>query len=401
VLYNKLSRNKTRYFSSELSAKYKRWGNKEEVMRITEIEAIEVRLPEVKDKASSAQDACIIKIHTDEGIVGIGEVDSSAHVAKAVVEAPLSSSIASGLGHLLMGMNPLDIEVINEKLYQRSFYYGRRAVVVHTIGGIDMALWDIAGKYYRQPIYQLLGGAFHKKFRAYASDLFGHDGKVTCEKAKRWVDQGFTAVKFGWKPMGESEEIDLDLVEGARLGVGDENDILIDAGCCWDTKTAKIRARQFEQYRILWLEEPLEQDNLDGYKELSQVSNIPIAAGEGEAGIHAWRDLIERGGIDIAQIDLARNGFTTARKVADMAESRGLRVVNHFYSTPINLAAGLHWLATRKSAFVFEYCVEETPIRTQLTRQEIKAIDGFVTVPEEPGLGVELNEEIVSRYRVG
>ena len=372
-------------------------------MKITQVEAIEVRLPEseMENKASAAQDALIIKIHTDEGIVGIGEVDSSARVAKAVVEAPMSHSVASGLGRLLIGMNPLDIEIINEKLYQGSFYYGRRAVVVHSIGGIDMALWDIAGKYYRQPIYRLLGGAFNKRFRAYASDLFGRDGKETREKARRWVDQGFTAVKFGWAPMGQNEKLDLDLVEGARLGVGDENDVLIDAGCCWDTKTAKIRARQFEQFRISWLEEPLQQDNLDGYRELSRVSNIPIAAGEGEAGLYAWWDLIERGRIDIAQIDLARNGFTAARKIADIAEFRGIRVVNHFYSTPINLVAGLHWLASRKSAFIFEYCVEDTAIRTQLIKQEIKAQDGFITVPEEPGLGIELNEEAVNRYRVG
>lgn len=371
-------------------------------MRITQVEAIEVRLPEpeIEDKASSAQDACIVKIHTDEGIVGIGEVNSQAHIAKAIIEAPLSAFTASGLGRLLIGMNPLDIEVINENLYQRSFYYGRRAVVAHAIGGIDIALWDIAGKYYKQPIYQLLGGAFHKRVRAYASDLFGADGKTTCEKAKKWVAQGFTAVKFGWAPMGESEKLDLELVEGARLGAGDENDILIDAGCCWDTRTAKTRARQFEQYRPFWLEEPLQQDNLDGYRELRQMSNIPIAAGEGEAGIYAWRDLIERGCIDIAQIDLARNGFTVSKKVADMAESHSLRVVNHFWSSPINLAAGLHWLANRKSAFIFEYCVEESPIRMQLTKQDIKAIDGFVTVPEEPGLGVELNEEIVNRYRL-
>lgn len=371
-------------------------------MKITKVEAIEIRLPEreVEHKASSTQDACLIKIYTDEGIVGIGEVNSSPHVAKAVVEAPLSSSATTGLGRLLIGMNPLDIEVINEKMYQASFYCGRRAVVVHTIGGIDIALWDIAGKYYKQPIYQLLGGAFHKRIRAYASDLFGADGKATREKAKRWVAQGFTAVKFGWDPMGESEALDMELVEGARLGAGDENDILIDAGCCWDTRTARTRARQFEPYHPLWLEEPLQQDNLDGYRELRQVSNIPIAAGEGEAGIYAWRDFIERGCIDIAQIDLARNGFTVSKKIADMAESHGLRVVNHFYSTMINLAAGLHWLAARRTAFIFEYCVEETPIRTQLTKQDIRAIDGFITVPEEPGLGVELNDEVVNRHRV-
>ena len=372
-------------------------------MKITQVEAIEVRLPEseVEEKASAAQDALIIKIHTDKGIVGIGEVDSSARVAKAVVDAPMSHSVASGLGRLLIGMNPLDTEVINEKLYQSSFYYGRRAVVAHTIGGIDIALWDIIGKYYKQPIYQLLGGAFHKRIRTYASDLFGRDGDETREKAKKWVDQGFSAVKFGWDPMGQSEKMDLELVEGARSGAGDNNDVLIDAGCCWDTKTAKTRARQFEQYSIFWLEEPLQQDNLDGYRELSQASNIPIAAGEGEAGIYAWRDLIERGQIDIAQIDLARNGFTISRKIADMAEVRGLRVVNHFYSTPINMMAGLHWLASRKSAFIFEYSIAETAIRTKMTKPEIQAIDGFITVTEEPGLGIELDEEAVNQYRVG
>lgn len=372
-------------------------------MKITKVEAIEVRLPEaeMERKASAAQDALIIRIHTDAGISGIGEVDSVPRVAKAAVEAPMSHSVASGLGRLVVGMNPLDIEVINEKLYQSTFYYGRRAVVVHTIGGIDMALWDIAGKYFKQPVYQLLGGAFHKRIRAYASDLFGRNGKETREKAKKWIDRGFTAVKFGWDPMGQSEKLDLELVEGARLGVGDKNDVLIDAGCCWDTKTAKIRARQFEAYRILWLEEPLSQDNLEGYRELSQVSNLPIAAGEGEGGIHAWRDLIERGGIDIAQVDLARNGFTVSRKIADLAEMRGLKVVNHFYSTPINLAAGLHWLVSRKSAFIFEFCIEENPIRRKIAKPDIPVVDGYITVSEEPGLGIELDEEAVARYRIG
>ncbi len=372
-------------------------------MKITNVEAIELRLPEeeIEDKASAAQDALIIRIYTDAGIVGIGEVDSLPRVAKAIVDAPMSHSIATGLGRLLIGMNPLDIEIINEKLYQRTFYYGRRAVVIHTIGGIDMALWDIAGKYYKQPIYQLLGGAYHRRFRAYASDLFGQNGKKTREKAKKWIDQGFTAVKFGWAPMGQNEKLDLELVEGARSGVGDENDVLVDAGCCWDTKTAKTRARQFEQFGILWLEEPLLQDNLDGYRELSQMSNIPIAAGEGEAGVHSFWDLLDRGGIDIAQIDLARNGFTISRKVADMAEFHGKRVVNHFYSTPVNLAAGLHWLASRKSAFIFEYCVEETPIRSRLIQQSLEAADGFISVPEEPGLGIELNEEVMNAYRIG
>ena len=172
-------------------------------MKITNVEAIELRLPETEmtgypHRASPAGNTLIVKIHTDEGIVGIGEVESSAGVAKAVIEAPASMVMVQGFRQLLVGVNPLDIRIINDRLYQSSFYYGRRGVVVHTIGGIDIALWDIAGKYYKQPIYQLLGGAYHKKVRAYASVLFGKDGNETCEIGKKWISKDFTAVKFGW-----------------------------------------------------------------------------------------------------------------------------------------------------------------------------------------------------------
>ena len=372
-------------------------------MKITGIEAIELRLPEdqIEDKCSSGQDALIVKIHTDEGLTGIGEIDSSSRVAKAAIEAPFSHSVTSGLSRLLIGENPLDTRVLWEKIYQATFYYGRRGVVIHAMGGIDMALWDLAGKYYNKPVHQLLGGAFHSKIRAYASTLFGRDGNETAEIGRKWVNQGYTGVKFGWHPMGESEKVDLDLVEGARRGVGPDNDVLIDAGCCWDTLTAIRRARQFEDYGILWLEEPLQQDNLEGYMKLSNASRIPIAAGEGDAGRFAWKDLIERGGIHIAQIDLARNGFTESMRVADIVEDKGLRVVNHFYTTGINLAAGLQFLAARKSTFILEYCVEETPMRWDVTKQKMLIDDeGYVEVPTGPGLGIDLDEDTVDRFRI-
>ena len=375
-------------------------------MKITQVEAIELRLPESElagygDRASPAGNTLIVKIHTDEGIVGIGEVESSARVAKAVIEAPSSMVMVSGIGRLLIGMNPLDNRVIYEKLYQSSFYYGRRGVVVHTLGGIDIALWDIAGKYYNQPIYQLLGGAFQKKVRAYASVLFGRDGNETRQIAEKWVNKGFTAVKFGWAPMGQGEKVDLDLVEGARLGVGEDNDVIVDAGCCWDTMTAVRRAHQFEDYNILWLEEPLSQDNIEGYQKLTSSSRIPITAGEGNCGRYDFGDLIERGGIHIAQVDLARNGFSEAVRIADLAEDHSRRMVNHFWTTGINLAAALQWLASRKTSFICEYGVEDTPIRWDVTKQKMEIdADGFVSVPEGPGLGVDLNEETIEKYRV-
>ena len=372
-------------------------------MKITGVEAIELRLPEemIEDKASAGQNSLVVKIYTDEGITGIGEVDSHANVAKAVIDGAFVHSVCTGLGQVLKGLDPLDIRVINEKLYQSTFYYGRRGVVVQAIGGIDIALWDLKGKSLGLPIYKLLGGPFQKNIRAYASDLFGRNGEETAQKAKYWKEQGYTAIKFGWGPMGQSEKLDLELVEGARKGAGHEIDIIVDAGCCWDTITAIKRARQFEDYNILWLEEPLQQDNIDGYKQLSNTSNIPIAAGEGESGRFAWRDLIERGGIHICQIDLARNGFTEGMRIADLAEDHSRKVVNHFYTSGINLAAGLHFLAARNSTFIFEYCVESTPIRWDLTKQKMNIdSDGYVQVPEGNGLGIDLDEDAIDTLRV-
>lgn len=371
-------------------------------MKITAVEGIEVRLPEeevVANKWSGCQDAFILKIHTDEGITGIGDTFSSPRVMKALLEAPVSGASASGFGRLLIGMNPLDARVINETLHAKNLRLGRRGMVCHLIGAIDLALWDLAGKYYGQPVYQLLGGAFRKKLRAYASILFGPDGEATRAIASRWVGQGFTAVKFGWTPMGKSERLDLELVEGARLGLGPDADLIVDAGCCWDVATAIRRAEQFRDYGVLFLEEPLNREDVEGYRRLTSVSRLPIAAGEGEAGRFAWRYFLRESGIGIAQIDVEDNGFTEAVRIADFAEDQGARVVNHFYTNGIGLAACLHWLASRKSAFILEYCVEETPIRLSLTKQQMPVVDGYVSVPEGPGLGVELDEDAIDRYR--
>jgi L-alanine-DL-glutamate epimerase-like enolase superfamily enzyme len=371
-------------------------------MKITGVEAIELRLPEsFAGPRLIVRQTLIIKVHTDEGIVGIGEVDSCPTVVRATVDAPPAKSPISGLASVIIGQNPLEIRQLNDLMYQSSFDYGRGGVVLHTIGGIDIALWDIAGKYYNQPIYRLLGGPFQTRLRAYASTLFGSNGKETAEEGKKWVDKGFTAVKFGWVPMGESEKLDLELVEGARRGIGDDCHLMVDAGCCWDTATAIKRAQQFEDYNVFWLEEPLARDNIDGYGQITSVSRIPIAAGEGEAGRYAFRNFIERGRIHIAQIDLVRNGITESMRIADMAEDSGLKVVNHHWSSDINLAASLHFLAARKSTFILEYCVAESPIRWEVTRKKIEIdADGRAKVPEGPGLGIELNEETIERYRV-
>jgi L-rhamnonate dehydratase len=368
-------------------------------MKITDVEAIELRLPQIVERTSGAQDTLLIRIKTDAGIEGIGEVDSSPSVSKAIVNAPVSHTIVRGLRHVLIGADPLDHEVLWQRMYQATIYMGRAAAVIHTMAGIDLALWDIKGKALDLPVYKLLGGAFHDKIRAYASILFGMTPAETEEIGRRWTGQGFTAVKFGWEPMGQDEQTDIALVKHARRGVGDAM-LMIDAGCPWDARTAMRRERQFRDFGIAWLEEPLHPSDVAGYGRLSAHSETPIAAGEGEATREEFLRLMDQGGIDVVQIDPTRVGLTETMKIVSLASDRRRRVVNHAYKTRIAIAASLHFLAATPQAFVLEYCVEDSPLTNELTNEKLPVVDGFVSVPQAPGLGVTLNEATVEKYRV-
>jgi len=367
-------------------------------MKIQRVIAQILRLPQVKAKTAGTQDTLLVRIQTDSGLEGIGEVDSSPEVAKAVIDAPLSHNVACGLRELLIGEDPLDTERLWDKMYRGCIYFGRRGVAITAMAGIDIALWDLKGKHLGIPVHQLLGGKRHDRIRAYASILFGRDGAETAEIGQRWTEAGYTAVKFGWEPMGISEAVDLDLVRGARVGCG-KHSVLIDAGCVWDARTALRRAQQFAEFNIDWLEEPLSQDDLDGYVWLRDRSPVPIAAGEGECGRWAYEPWIKRRALDIYQIDLARNGFTDSQIIRRQVEDAGGRVANHCYKTPVSVAACLHWLATAPSAFLFEDCVDNSPLRHDLALERFQAeSDGFIRVPSRPGLGVTLNENCVREF---
>jgi L-alanine-DL-glutamate epimerase-like enolase superfamily enzyme len=249
-------------------------------VKITDVEAIYLRLPRVKELCDSGQDALIIRVRTDAGITGIGEVDSAPLAVKGAIEGPFSHTTACGLREIVLGEDPFETEYLWHKMYRMSIYGGRRGVGLHAISGIDMALWDIKGKALGMPVWKLLGGGFHKRIRAYASVLFGPTPEETGAIARRLRDRGFTAVKFGWEPMGPDEKTDIALVREARQGLGDAPDLMIDAGLVWDAKTALQRARAFSQYNIYWLEEPLLPDDYAGYARLSQATEVRIAACE-------------------------------------------------------------------------------------------------------------------------
>lgn len=370
-------------------------------MKITRVEPIHLRLPTVNERCDGSQETLVVKVHTDAGITGIGEVDSCSHVARAIIEAPLSHKICRGLAECVVGEDPIEIDRLIHRMYEGTIYFGRQGAVIQAMSGIEIALWDILGKAVKCPVYQLLGGAFRKTFRAYASILFGDSPAQTTRIGQDLVQQGYQAVKFGWGPMGVSEESDLALVRAARQGLGDKVELMVDAGLCWDTATAIRRAKQFEPFNLTWLEEPLHPDNLQGYARLSAQSPIRIAAGEEICDVKEFQQMMEVGGIDVVQVDVTRvGGLARSKRIGWDSNERHRLCVNHSYKTGINIAASLHFVAALPNSLYFEYCVEQGALRQSLTRQRFPVVDGEITVPEEPGLGVELDETVVARYRV-
>lgn len=371
-------------------------------MKITKVEPIVLRLPAVNERCDGSQETLIVKVHTDEGIVGVGEVDSSSYVAKAIIEAPLSHKIARGLAECVLGQDPFEIDRLIHKMYEGSIFYGRQGAAIQAMSGIEIALWDIVGKVVGRPVYQLLGGGFRKEFVAYASILFGDTPAETERIGQRWAGAGFRAVKFGWGPMGQSEASDIAHVRAARAGIGAQTELMIDAGLCWDTATAIRRAHQFEEFRPTWLEEPLHPDNIEGYGRLAARSPIRIAAGEEVCDLKEFRALMDVGQIDVAQVDVTRvGGLARSKRIGQDSAERHRLCVNHSYKTGVNIAASLHFVAALPNTHYFEYCVEQGALRQTLTKQRFPVQDGLIRVPEEPGLGVELDEAVVAKFRVG
>jgi L-alanine-DL-glutamate epimerase-like enolase superfamily enzyme len=370
-------------------------------MKITRVEPIHLRLPDVNERCDGSQETLVVKVHTDEGIVGVGEADTSALVGKAAIEAPLSHKICRGLAECVVGQDPFEIDRLVHRMYEGSIFFGRQGAAIQAMSGVEIALWDVVGKAVGRPVYQLLGGGFRKTFRAYASILFGDTPAETERVGRALAARGFRAVKFGWGPMGQSEASDLAHVRAARQSVGPDVELMVDAGLCWDTATAIRRARQFEPFNLTWLEEPLHPDNLAGYARLVAQAPMRIAAGEEICDVKEFEQMMDVGGIDVVQVDVTRvGGLARSKRIGWGSAERHRLCVNHSYKTGVNIAASLHFVAALPNTHYFEYCVEPGALRQHLTKQQFPVIDGNIVVPEEPGLGIELDDEVVARYRV-
>jgi L-alanine-DL-glutamate epimerase-like enolase superfamily enzyme len=369
-------------------------------MIITDVEALHLRLPNVEEIADGTQDVLVIRIYTDAGLVGIGEVSSQSYVCKAIFEAPRSAERRHGLAYILRGQDPMDIQGLWDRMYYHTNRYGRRGAVLHAMSGADIALWDLRGKALNQPVSELLGGTKRRSVRAYASYLLGATVQETADLARRAVDLGLTAAKFGWASFGRDLATDVRHIEAARKVLGDQRDVMVDAGLKFDVAAALRWANALAPLGITWLEEPLSQDDLKGYAELCPRSPVPIAGGECEVTHWGFEDLIERG-LHVIQPDVAIcGGLTVARQASDLAEAAGRRYVPHCFSTGINLAASLHWMASSTHGDLVEYCLRPSPLMRRLVRNLPPIVDGRVPVPDGPGLGIELDEEVIAQFRV-
>jgi L-alanine-DL-glutamate epimerase-like enolase superfamily enzyme len=371
-------------------------------VKITRVEPIVLRVGEVDTgRADGTQDAFLVRIHTDEGIVGVGEADTSPYVARTMIEMPSSHSIARGLGELLVGEDPLKIERIWQRLFHGSDHYGRSGAALHTISAIDIALWDIAGKASGRPVVELLGGARVSDLPVYASQVMPATPDEVSEIAENAVKDGYSALKLGWGPLGTSLDRDEELVRAARNTLGPERLLMIDGGRAYTVKQALEFLRRVDDVGLYWFEEPLQPDDYAGYRRLSDQSGVRIAAGEADSSIGSFRTLVEDSHLDVLQPDVARcGGFSVARQISDLVRGRSVEVVPHCFSTGVLVAASLHFAAALDRPTLSEFSVADSPLVNGILTDAFVLAGGRLAVPTGPGLGIELAEDIVERLRL-
>jgi L-alanine-DL-glutamate epimerase-like enolase superfamily enzyme len=377
-------------------------------MEITDVSVHVLSLPEIEDVADGSQDAAIVEVETDAGITGVGEIAGAPPVvAKAIVEAGMSSSNATGLRRVVVGRDPFDVEAIWNELYDRTYAYGRRGAAIAAVSGVDTALWDVVGKATEQPIHRLLGGKHRDAVRAYASTLFPEDPANTDHvrrEAEDALSKGFTAIKYGWGAIAADHETDRAMLRAARETLGGDVDLMVDVGMAWGTdvkRAVKEATALDEEFDLYWIEEPVYADDYDAYARVSEACPARVVGGEREHTQYGFREFIDRGDPDGVQPDVAiAGGITQMDKIATMARNAGIPIYPHGYSTDVVIAANLHVIAANENAPLLEYCVEDSPLRWELVEESFELVDGEVPIPDRPGLGITLDRDALAEYAV-
>lgn len=347
--------------------------------------------------------ALVVEIRTDTGLVGWGDCYGPAAINRAIIDNVLKAG--------LIGRDPFDVEVLWEELYNKIKDYGLTGMTIASISGIDIALWDLIGKAVNKPIHKLIGGAFRTQLQAYATGLYFKDmnrlNEEAVAEARGYVEQGFKAVKM--KIGLGSVKKDIDRVAAVRDAIGPDVQLMVDANHCFNVPQAIAIGRELEKLDILWFEEPISPEDIAGYAELRGKLDIAIAGGENEFAKFSFRHILESRAMDIVQPDVcAAGGITECKKIAAMAQAHSVQCVPHAWGTAIGLAATMHYLASLPFTPpclvpippMLEYEQTFNPFRDELSSTELTHKNGFVTVPDGPGLGIDVKYEVLERYRV-
>ena len=386
-------------------------------MKITSVEIYDIDAPWRR-----GWHPVIIRVNTDEGLYGLGEAGiavGGGHGAYAAIVKDLSAM------HLI-GADPMRSERMWETMLRRTWLsQGAGPVIYAGISAIDLALWDLRGKAMGQPIYQLLGGKTNERIRAYASQIhFGWPGYGTpaatpeelAESAMRAVAEGFTAVKIDpitfdekglpnvWDmtKMIESKRLRLirRRVEAIREAVGPDIDIILEAHANPEVSSAIQIGRALEDLDIMYYEEPVNSNNVDAMLKVAQSVKIPISAGEHLYSRWGFRQYFEKQVLEVIQPDLCvTGGMSEGKKICDMAHAYDVSVQCHCCGSPVTVAASLHLEAAIPNFIIHEHVYSSgTPENRELVCPELAPVNGWFTVPEGPGMGIELNEKVIARY---
>jgi L-alanine-DL-glutamate epimerase-like enolase superfamily enzyme len=371
-------------------------------MKIINIEAIWLRVPALNDPIEWGEDAFIVRVHTDTGLVGIGESDSSPAVLKAIVETPPSHSTCRGLREILLGENPLDIERLWRKMFDETSYMGRRGAVIHAISAIDIALWDIAGQHYGVPVYQLLGGKHRDEIDAYATFIPQQTDIENREVVAKLLETGVTRIKLGGGRFGLDPRHDREVVREVRSIAGPDVELAVDLVYRWKSfPNARRQAEQLYEFNLAWIEEPIPSDDHIGLRRLSESVTTRISGGECLATYAEFDEFICETRPDIVQPDITRcGGISEMRRIYELAARHSSQLVPHGFSTGILLAATTQFLASVPNGDLVEYSSSKSPLASGLVANHIPLVNGRVAVSNEPGLGVVLDEDFLSRYRM-
>lgn len=352
-------------------------------MKITEVKVLLLR-PTV-----------LVRLGTDEGITGWGECSP---MNAAVIAAHIRHSLAD----LVVGEDPFDVEKLVEKMFVHTYKIAGQAQAM-AASGIEIACWDIMGKALGVPIYKLLGGAYRKQIPMYASSMRRDTspGDEAARLAKLVEEKGFTAVKVR---VGSKYGFDRDAAPGRSVAVvrevratlGDDIAIMVDANSCFTAPRAIELGRRLQDYNIFHFEEPCPYTDLDATARVARALDVPIAGGEQDWDLRRFKEMLQKEAVDIVQPDLIKaGGFTVCRKVAALAEAFGAVCTPH-QTQPLGTIANLHFVAaTPVCRYTQELNIEPHPIGDKLFKNPVPVIDGRMTVPEDPGLGVEIDEALV------